>query len=638
MKLLLRIIGYTVGLVVLLVIAGLTALFIFVDPNDYKDEISTQVKTHTGRDLTLSGDIGWSFFPRLGFEVNAAELSNDPDFAAPYFAKFDTAEISIAVGPLLQKNIVIDRLGLKGLSVNLETNAAGNTNWETLTAKEKKTAEEETAKAENGQAKEKKESGDLNLNIHTVDIQNAEIVWKNAQANQHYELDNFNLQSRDLQFEKPFPIQVDFDLTDLNTQTQVSMDIDTQVSVLMDEEHYVLDGLKLDTVITGPDIPNGKVTSSIRGDVDANLGITPQQVLADNLTLTLDDATMTGFVHITDLENKGIHFDLAVDSLNLDRYTGAGGGAKDGSTATASSGGGDIPVEMIRKMNIDGQFKMQQLQVANAKLQNIFLKLTADKGLVNLAPVTASLYEGDFKGDIALDARPAVPTLKVNSELTNVNLEPLLIDMTDKALMTGHLNAHANLTAQGKNNDAMLQTLDGNLDVAIQDGEINIINIGHYLTLAETIINSAQRGALTLPEPSEQTTDFAKFSATATIDNGLLSNDDLILYSSRLRAEGKGTIDIPKSLIDYKIDAAFVRTGLEEEIEPLHVLSDVTVVPITAKGDLADPKISINVPELLLNAGMVNEQLEKYIPDVVPEEAKEAIEKGVKGIKGIFGK
>ncbi|MCG7953882.1 MAG: AsmA family protein, partial [Candidatus Thiodiazotropha endolucinida] len=66
----LKVLGWLVGMVVVLVIAAIILIPMFVDPNDHKDRIVAEVKRATGRDLTINGDIGLSVFPRLALELN----------------------------------------------------------------------------------------------------------------------------------------------------------------------------------------------------------------------------------------------------------------------------------------------------------------------------------------------------------------------------------------------------------------------------------------------------------------------------------------------------------------------------------------------------------------------------------------
>src|SRR5690554_5413384 len=100
---------------VVIVIAGLMALPFVVDPNDYKDEISSQVEKATGRTLTLQGDIGLSVFPWIALELGPLSLSNAPGFKSDAFAQVEAAEIRIKLMPLLKKQLEMDTIVLDGL-------------------------------------------------------------------------------------------------------------------------------------------------------------------------------------------------------------------------------------------------------------------------------------------------------------------------------------------------------------------------------------------------------------------------------------------------------------------------------------------------------------------------------------------
>jgi AsmA protein len=49
----------------------------------YKAELAEQVKSATGRDLTIEGDVSLSIFPTVGIEVGEVAFSNAPGASAP---------------------------------------------------------------------------------------------------------------------------------------------------------------------------------------------------------------------------------------------------------------------------------------------------------------------------------------------------------------------------------------------------------------------------------------------------------------------------------------------------------------------------------------------------------------------------
>ena len=65
MKKLFKIFFWSVGLVVILVI-GAAVTIANLEPNDYREYISSKVRENTGRDFTLSGDLKLEYCPWLG--------------------------------------------------------------------------------------------------------------------------------------------------------------------------------------------------------------------------------------------------------------------------------------------------------------------------------------------------------------------------------------------------------------------------------------------------------------------------------------------------------------------------------------------------------------------------------------------
>ena len=59
----LKIAGYVLGGLLALVVLTLLAVFVFVDPNYYRDDIQRIVERETGRKLTLGGELKLSVFP-----------------------------------------------------------------------------------------------------------------------------------------------------------------------------------------------------------------------------------------------------------------------------------------------------------------------------------------------------------------------------------------------------------------------------------------------------------------------------------------------------------------------------------------------------------------------------------------------
>ena len=117
------------------VVAAVIIVPMVFDPNDYKDEIKSLVEKETGRSWDLSGDIGLSIFPWLGFDLGPLTLGNAPGFPPDPFLKAERTRVHVALLPLLRKEIQMDTVTMTGLVVNLARDPAGKTNWDDLLAK-----------------------------------------------------------------------------------------------------------------------------------------------------------------------------------------------------------------------------------------------------------------------------------------------------------------------------------------------------------------------------------------------------------------------------------------------------------------------------------------------------------------------
>ncbi len=136
------------GLVLLLIVAGV-ALVTLVDPNDYKAQIVQVVKDKQQRTLVLEGDLSLTLFPRVGIALGKTSLSEFQ--SEKIFARMESAKVSVAVLPLLRKQVQIARIELDGLEATLIRDKNGKTNLDDLLAKpsgdDKKTVEDSAPKS-----------------------------------------------------------------------------------------------------------------------------------------------------------------------------------------------------------------------------------------------------------------------------------------------------------------------------------------------------------------------------------------------------------------------------------------------------------------------------------------------------------
>src|SRR5678815_5006052 len=97
----LRIVAYVAAGLIGLIVIGLVLVLLFVDPNDYRDDIEKMVEEKTGRELTLSGDLKLSVFPWIALETGPASLGDAPGFGPEPFVSIKEAHLGVRLMPLL---------------------------------------------------------------------------------------------------------------------------------------------------------------------------------------------------------------------------------------------------------------------------------------------------------------------------------------------------------------------------------------------------------------------------------------------------------------------------------------------------------------------------------------------------------
>jgi len=143
------------------------------NPNDYKPLIIRQVQEKKQRTLVIPGEIKLSFFPRLGVDLGALSLSEHKSDAV--FASVDHAKVSLALIPLLSKQLVVDQVRVDGMRLNIRRFKDGSTNFDDLLAKDE----------EGGQQ--------FRFDIDSVHVSNAQLQLNDRKEGRNFMLDQLKL-------------------------------------------------------------------------------------------------------------------------------------------------------------------------------------------------------------------------------------------------------------------------------------------------------------------------------------------------------------------------------------------------------------------------------------------------------------
>src|SRR5215471_19405 len=127
---LLKWIGIIVVVLVVLVVGAAVVLPQFISVDTYKDRLIAEVKSATGRDLKIDGPMHLAVLPHLAIDAAQVSFSNAAGGQSKSMATLGKFSLEVELIPLLNRNIVVDRLVLEDPVIALEVDKQGKPNWD----------------------------------------------------------------------------------------------------------------------------------------------------------------------------------------------------------------------------------------------------------------------------------------------------------------------------------------------------------------------------------------------------------------------------------------------------------------------------------------------------------------------------
>lgn len=250
------------GIVALLVLAVAIISATF-NPNDYKPLIIKLVQEKKQRTLTIEGDIKLAFWPKIGADLGKVSISEHK--SEQTFASIQGAKVSLALLPLLKKELVVDTIYIDGAQANIIKYKDGTTNFDDLLSKDEE------------------ESEQIKFDVDGVKVTNSAVNYSDEGTGAKYALSKFNLTSGHIALAEPIDLATDFSAT--ANQPAIAADIKLKGNFLADPEAKHFAAKDLDASIKG-DLLGGKdVNVTMSGDIDAKPET--REFLIDSLKLAL---------------------------------------------------------------------------------------------------------------------------------------------------------------------------------------------------------------------------------------------------------------------------------------------------------------------------------------------------------------
>lgn len=404
-------------------------------------------------------------------------------------------------------------------------------------------------------------------------------------------------------------------------ETTVRGNLASALAANLEKQTVELPAFSGELNVANPQMPMKSVklplTGGLRADIDG-------QTAAVHANTQFDESKIAAKVNVSRFSPLALGFDLDIDKLNVDKYLPPNPAAAGGKEADKPAAEKPFDFSALKGLNASGTVKIGQLQVSNVKASNVRLEVKAAGGKLDVAPMTANLYDGSLAGALSVNANNNHVAVKQN--LANVNINPLMKDALDKDVLEGRGNVALDVATAGTTVTAMKKGLNGAASLNLKDGAIKGINLAK--TFRETkAVFTTRKDAMQQAKQTEKT-DFSELSATFRIANGVARNDDLSMKSPFIRLGGAGDINIGEDRMDYVAKASVVNTSGGQGGKELDHLKGLTV-PVRVSGPF--DKLAYNIEFGGLVAEAAKAKAEEKVKEKVQEKAG-----GV--LKGLFKK
>lgn len=587
--------------VILILVLSLVGLVLFLPGEKIAKLAADQVKGQTGRTLTFDGKVNFSFFPTLGVTTESITLSNaDWSDNGPMFTA-EGAKIGVDAMALIGGDVMVKNITLTAPNILLEKDNQGQANWDLLPASDGTEAD-----ATADEAPEEARAFTLDkLNVTDATVRyldaagqdivvndlTAELDWGEADA----ALDLTVTLADD-------PIELSAEVGDLNGL--IAGDITT------------LD-LKVNAAgNTASFAGRASIAPELDGTAEANmpnpgaflaaLGQSPSDIPATdfsgNVTLTKDSQLSLRGANISIFGNSlAVDADVqlaekpvvtaSVSAGDLD-LSPLMGDTDEAAASDASSGWSTDAIDASALGLFDGSIALSANSINTGSLHFGVSRMKID---VENSRAVASLqelngYDGTVTGQFVANNRSGL-SVAGQMTLAGLSMNGLLVDLVDIDRFTGSADATLNFLGSGNSLNTIMNSLKGEGQLEVGQGTISGIDL-------DKLFRGASVGG---------TTVFDSMTASWTIADGVLSNQDLLMDLPNVQAAGAGTIGLGAQTIDYTFSPQIKNDA-----------GDGLAIPVRVQGPWASPKIWPDV-EAAVNQNLAEEK------EALQEKAKEAV-------------
>lgn len=576
----------TLMILLVVLVAGFSALVMLVNPNDFRTYMVQQVAARSGYQLQLDGPLRWHVWPQLS--ILSGRMALTAKGASEPLVRADNMRLDVALWPLLSHQLSVKQVMLKGAVIQLtpQTEAARNENA--------------PVPPKDNNLPDVAEDRGWSFDIASLRVADSVLVFQHENDEQVTVRDIRLQMEQDAQHRGAFEFsgRINRDQRDLNLALNGTVDAS-------DYPHNLSAGIQqLSWQLQGADLPKQGIQG--QGQLQAQWQEDAKLLSFSQLDLTANDSTLTGSAQVTLTEQPAWRINLNFGKLNLDSIiplsensSGANGGGEQGVTSSSlarpviASRVDEPAYQGLKGFSAEIALNAESVLWRGMNFSAVSTRMTNQAGVLKIAQLEGKLDGGTISLPGTLDASADTPRVVFQPRLNDVEIGTILkafhypIALTGKMSLTGDFSG-ADIDAQ-----AFRHNWQGQARIEMRDTRMDGMN---FQQLVQQAVERSS-GDVEAMRNYDNATRLDRFVTDLTLDHGKLGLNSMEGESSVLALTGKGTLDLVGESCDTQFNVR-VLGGWKGEGKLIDFLKN-TPVPLRVYGKWQALNYNLQVDQVL---------------------------------------
>ncbi|MFB4338879.1 outer membrane assembly protein AsmA [Pantoea sp. CS_6] len=567
----------TLAILLVVVVAGLTALIMLVNPNDFRSYMVQEVEQRSGYQLTIDGDLRWHVWPKLS--ILAGRMSLTAPGAAQPVVSADNMRLDVNLLPLLSHQLSVSQVMLKNAIVRVTPDSAAR-------------APENAPRAPHNS--EPTSSAGWSFDIDNLQLSDSLLIWQQPGG------DAFTFRNLNLDMEQDQSRIATIGLTTSLTRNQRTAVLTLKGQLDKSRYPHQLSGqvAQVDYNLTGASLPPEgiKGTLSFQGnwDLDKN------RFDVSNLKLTANDSVLSGRAEGELTPPQKLAMDLHASALNMDNLLFISTLTQQMSGQNSQIAPAPVIADQPEPTNADSPLNDIDLDLSlqadsavwrGLNLTKLSLKAVNQQGLVTFSTLSGNVGQGSFSVPGSIDIRQPVTQVAFTPVLNQIAIQPLLKALALPPSLQGTLSLKGELSGENLTLADAKRSWQGKADIQAHDLKLA------QLDLQQMVRSAVARVSDRVSSDSQASGQgIEQVSGQLAMKNGLLTLSHLDGGGKALTLRGEGRINLVQQQLDVTLGLTLSDWRGDENL--VAALSD-QVIPFRIYGSWANPQYTLPVDDVM---------------------------------------